>query len=175
MGGCLDAEGCGYQNPDKVRFCARCGIPTRGSFLLGRYEIMDLLSRDRQTVTLQALDHHRGLPVMVRVLRPRETTEQEREEFLQEAELAMSLSSRVHEPGSIRVTDYGQDGPVAFLVKTEFDPARQPARQFRPHMTVRVGSNLLWSEAEATVQAAAEVKEEEEKGVAEDEVSTERY
>ena len=116
MGKCLDRS-CGHNNRDKARFCANCGIPLRGAFLLGRYEIYDLTGKDRGTVTLQALDRHHGKTVTIRALVPREVNEQEREDFLQDAELAVSLSARVSDPASIRVIDYGQDGPVTFLVK----------------------------------------------------------
>ncbi len=56
----------------------------------------------------------------VRALLPKQAGEAERENFLQDAQFAMALSSRVQESGSIHVTDYGQDGPLAFLVKSEF-------------------------------------------------------
>ena len=92
MGKCLDKAGCGFDNQDKARFCAHCGIPLQGAFLQGRYEIRELITKDRGTVTLEAIDHHGGHAVTVRALIPRMTNQQEREEFLQDAELAMSLS-----------------------------------------------------------------------------------
>src|SRR5690348_7034933 len=118
---CLDREECDFQNRDKARFCARCGIPTRGSLLSGRYEVQELISKDRKNVTLRAIDHHRGLPVTVRALLPTKASENECEEFLQDAELAASLSHNIHDAGSIRVIDYGQDGPMVFLVKSAFE------------------------------------------------------
>src|SRR5947209_10609365 len=142
---CLDEE-CQGQNRDKARFCASCGLPTRGALLHGRYEIQSLLKKDRSTVTLGALDRHVGQPVIVRALQPRHTSKEERETFLQDAELAMMLSNSVHEPGSIRVIDFGQDGPVAFLVKSEMkelDANEQESQSARPRMTVRVGGDIF--------------------------------
>ncbi|GHO76028.1 hypothetical protein KSD_37990 [Ktedonobacter sp. SOSP1-85] len=119
MGMCLDLEGCGFANREKARFCAHCGIPLEGIFLQGRYEVQELALKERKTVTLRALDRHQGQSVLVRALIPQSATEGEREEFLQDAELAASLSERVEDPGSVRVLDYGQDGPLVFLIKAE--------------------------------------------------------
>ena len=105
---CLDTEDCQFQNRDGARFCARCGIPLRGTLVQGRYEIQALTNKDRSTITLRAIDRHEGHPVTVRALLPKETYEEERESFLLDAELARSLSSRIPEPGSIHVTDYGR-------------------------------------------------------------------
>jgi len=138
---CLDREECDFQNRDKARFCARCGIPTRGALLNGRYEVQELISKDRKNVTLRAIDHHRGLPVTVRALLPKRASENECEEFLQDAELAASLSHNIHDAGSIRVIDYGQDGPVVFLVKSAFDA--EDVRPARRRMTVRVNSDAF--------------------------------
>src|SRR5690348_8131559 len=118
---CLDTIDCRYENREKSRFCASCGIPVQGALLQGRYEVQALLARNRNLVTLQATDLHQEIPVMIRALLPQETSEQEREDFLQDAELAMMLSKQVHEPGSVRVIDFGEDGPLAFLVKTDMD------------------------------------------------------
>src|SRR5437762_7745183 len=92
MGMCLDVASCSFENREKARFCARCGIPLRGAFLLGRYEIHELVSKDRGTVTLHAVDRHSGLLVTVRALIPESANDKDREEFLQDAELAKSLS-----------------------------------------------------------------------------------
>src|SRR5215469_4438639 len=97
---CLDREECDFQNRDKARFCAHCGIPTRGTLLNGRFEVQELIGKDRNNMTLRAIDHHRGLPVTVRALLPKGTSEDEREEFLQDAELAVSLSNNVRDAGS---------------------------------------------------------------------------
>src|SRR5579884_2683742 len=125
---CLDSSECSYQNLETARFCAHCGIPLQGTFLQGRYEIHALIGKDRHTVTLQALDRQSNLPVIIRALLPRKSTARERENFLQDAELALALSSNLHEPESIRVIDYGQDGPLAFLVKSENMPAHNHPR-----------------------------------------------
>ena len=119
---CLDAEDCNFENREIARFCAQCGIPLQGALVQGRYEILRLIGREPTTVALEAIDRRRGHGVILRVLRPRQSTVAERETFLQDAELAISLSSQMREPGSIYVTDYGQDGPVAFLVKSELGP-----------------------------------------------------
>jgi hypothetical protein len=124
MGKCLDRENCGLENRDNALFCARCGIPLRGTLLHGRYEIQRLSGRDHGAVTMQAIDRYYNRLVTVRALVPLETNAQQREDFLQEAELAASLSSRVNEPGSIYVTDYGQDGPLTFLVKSTVNATR---------------------------------------------------
>src|SRR5450631_1323710 len=128
MGLCLDVEHCGYENRENARFCARCGFPLKGTFLQERYEIQNLINQDRNIITLDAYDHDNNQPVTVRAIVPQRTTLQERENFLQDAELARSLSARITDPNSIRVIDYGQDGPLAFLVKTELSvPAtKQP-------------------------------------------------
>src|SRR5215467_275808 len=138
---CLDREECNFQNRDKARFCARCGLPTRGALLNGRYEVQELVSKDRHHVTLRAIDRHQGLPVTVRVLLAKQSNAKEREEFLQDAELAASLSHNIHDAGSIRVIDYGQDGPLVFLVKSAFDT--KDVRPARRRMTVRVDSNVF--------------------------------
>ena len=75
---CLDTEDCQFQNRDKARFCARCGIPLRGTLVQGRYEIQELADKDRATVTLQAVDRLEGHAVTVRVLLPRQSSEAER-------------------------------------------------------------------------------------------------
>src|SRR5947209_4524023 len=141
MGKCLDLEGCGFETQDKARFCGYCGIPTKGSFLQGRYEIRHLTGKEHNIVTLQAIDHHGDLPVTVRALIPKETSRQDRENFLLDAELATSVSERVKETGSIRVTDYGQDGPLVFLIKKKFTDPKQHINNFR--MVTRISGNLL--------------------------------
>ena len=54
MGKCLDFKGCGFDNRESARFCSRCGIPSQGTVLLGRYVIQSFIGKDRGTVTLQA-------------------------------------------------------------------------------------------------------------------------
>src|SRR5436309_16073961 len=90
---CLDTDNCNFQNREKARFCAHCGIPLRGALVQRRYEIRNLVSKERKTVTLHALDRHEGRMVTVRALLPKQTSEANRENFLQDAELAMSMSS----------------------------------------------------------------------------------
>ncbi len=144
---CLDTEECLHENQERERFCTNCNIPTAGSLLQGRYEIHTLRAKDRTTVTLNAIDRHTGKDVTVRVLRPRKATKEERAEFLQDAELALTFSSTMHEPGSICVTDFGEDGPVVFLVKSvmEEQPVENPSA--RPRMTVRVGKDVFASKS----------------------------
>src|SRR6266487_335821 len=142
MGMCLDTEDCGFENRDTARFCAKCGIPIQGTLLQGRYEIQYLVGKDLSTITLRATDLHNGLPVTVRALLPNKIRAEEREIFLQDAELAVALSSRINEVGSIRVTDYGQDGPIAFLVKSELDEVTAK-HSAKPHLTARVGSDIF--------------------------------
>ncbi len=119
---CLDRENCKFENRDKARFCAQCGLPTQGALLQGRYEIQNVIGKDRTSVTLRAIDHQQEQPVTVRALRPKRVSVQECEDFLQDAELAISFSNHIQDPGSIRVIDYGQDGPVVFLVKSDAVP-----------------------------------------------------
>ena len=144
MGMCLDNEDCSFQNLDKARFCAKCGIPLQGTLLQGRYEIQGLIAKDRSTITLSAIDRQEELPVSVRALQPNITSAEERDIFLQDAELAFALSGRINETGSIRVIEYGQDGPITFLVKSEMPisvaneavslaPIKQDERQYLPH------------------------------------------
>jgi len=142
---CLDTEDCQFQNRDNARFCARCGIPLRGTLVQGRYEIQELADKDRATVTLHAVDRLEGRAVTVRVLLPRLSSEAERKSFLQDAEFAKALSSSMQEPGSIHVTDYGQDGPVAFLVKSEFSPdgPQLDEHPLKPRMIARVEGNIF--------------------------------
>ena len=135
---CLNTIDCNYQNREKSRFCANCGIPVQGALLLGRYEMQALAGKDRSMITMHANDRHYGVPVTIRALLPQNTTEQERNTFLQDAELAVALSKQVHEPGSIRVIDYGQDGPIAFLVKSDLDEEANEKQSVRPRMSVRV-------------------------------------
>ena len=119
MGMCIDNEDCSFQNLDKARFCAKCGMPLQGSLLQGRFEIQSLISKDRSTITLSAIDRQEEASVTVRALQPNITSVEERAIFLQDAELAFALSDRISETGSIRVIEYGQDGPITFLVKSE--------------------------------------------------------
>src|SRR5438270_701335 len=135
---CLNTIDFNYQNREKSRFCANCGIPVQGALLLGRYEIQALAGKDRSMITIHANDRHYGVPVTIRALLPQNTTEQERNTFLQDAELAVALSKQVHEPDSIRVIDYGQDGPIAFLVKSDLDEEANEKQSARQRMTVRV-------------------------------------
>ena len=129
MGMCLDIEDCAFQNLGKARFCAKCGIPLQGSILQGRYEIQGLIGKDRSTITLSAIDRQEELPVTVRALQPNITSTEERDIFLQDAELAFALSGRINETGSIRVIEYGQDGPITFLVKSEIPISVAPIKQ----------------------------------------------
>src|SRR5258708_31037795 len=100
-----------------------------------------MVSKDHRTVTLHAIDRHQGLPVTVRALIPNKNSAEARQIFLQDAELAVAFSNGINEAGSIRVTDYGQDGPVVFLVKSELNSSMtDPAR---PRMTVRIGSDVF--------------------------------
>ena len=119
MGKCIDNEDCSFQNLDRARFCAKCGIPLQGSLLHGRFEIQSLIGKDRSTITLSAIDRQEEAYVTVRALQPTITSVEERDIFLQDAELAFALSDRINETGSIRVIEYGQDGPMTFLVKSE--------------------------------------------------------
>src|SRR5215469_4116071 len=140
MGMCLD-EDCKFQNRDKARFCAKCGIPAQGVLLQERYEIHSLVSKDHRTVTLHAIDRDLGLPVTVRALIPNKNSAEARQIFLQDAELAIAFSNGIDEAGSIRVTDYGQDGPLVFLVKSELNGSMtDPAR---PRMAVREGLDVF--------------------------------
>ena len=141
MGMCLD-EDCRFQNRDKARFCAKCGIPTRGALLQGRYEIHYLVSKDRSIITLRAIDRHQDLPVTVRALIPYKNSEEARRTFLQDAELAVAFSKGINEAGSIRVTDYGQDGPLAFLVKSELEEL-SASYNSKPSITAGVGSDTF--------------------------------
>src|SRR6266487_6575917 len=142
---CLDIEDCGFENSDKAHFCARCGIALRGALVQGRYEIQALTNKDRTTVTLSALDRHTGRPVTIRALRPRMASELDREAFLQDAELAMNMSKQMRDPGNIYVTDFGQDGPLTFLVKSEYLPNEvlPDIRPFKSRMTIRIDGNLV--------------------------------
>ncbi|HEX4716515.1 MAG TPA: hypothetical protein VH164_16475, partial [Ktedonobacteraceae bacterium] len=130
---CLDTEECLHENQDINRFCASCGIPLAGSVLQGRYEIHTLRAGDRASVTLNATDRSTGKTVTVRALRPNRIRPEDRADFLQDAELALTFSSTMREPGTICVTDFGEDGPVAFLVKTliEEQPAEVPPARSR--------------------------------------------
>src|SRR5260370_21269477 len=94
-------------------------------------------------ITMQANDRHYGIPVTIRALLPHNTGTQERETFLQDAELAVTLSKQLYEPGSIRVIDYGLDGPIAFLVKTDLDEGAGERQSARPRMTVRVENEVF--------------------------------
>src|SRR5947209_8620561 len=144
MGMCLDNEDCSFQNLDQARFCAKCGIPLHGSLLQGRYEIQSLIGKDYSTITLSAFDHREEANVTIRALQPNRTSLEERDIFLQDAELAFALSGRINETGNIRVIEYGQDGPITFLVKSEtrisvanetvsLAPNKQDERQYLPH------------------------------------------
>src|SRR5437868_10705753 len=135
---CLDSIDCRYENREKSRFCAHCGLPVPGALLQGRYEIQSLASKDRSTATILAQDRHQHIAVTIRALLPNFSSEQERRAFLEDAELASSLSDHVSEPGSIRVIDYGQDGPIAFLVKTDTPVVATEKQPSRPRMTFRV-------------------------------------
>jgi hypothetical protein len=95
---CLDTEGCNFQNRDKARFCAQCGIPLQGTLLQGRYEILSFMGKDRATITFNAYDRHEDRPVTIRALHPTLTNAAEQESFLQDAEMAVSLSHRMQEP-----------------------------------------------------------------------------
>ncbi|MGZ3615467.1 MAG: tetratricopeptide repeat protein, partial [Ktedonobacteraceae bacterium] len=119
MGMCLDNEDCSFQNLDLARFCAKCGIPLKGSLLQGRYEIQSLTGKDHSTIILSAIDRQEDANVTIRALQPNRTSIEERDIFLQDAELAFALSGHINETGSIRVIEYGQDGPITFLVKSE--------------------------------------------------------
>ena len=103
----------------------------------------------------------------MRALIPRETTRQERENFLQDAELAASVSKYIQETGSICVIDYGQDGPVAFLAKKEFTGIEQHSNNFRtatrisndlfvPSPTVQIG--FLESLMENSMEFATQIR-----------------
>jgi len=141
MATCLDTEGCGFSNRENARFCTHCGIPLQGTLLQGCYEIQALIGKDRSTVTLHAFDRRQSSPVTVRALLPNKTSEEERENFLQDAELAVSLSARFIEAGSIRVTDYGQDGPLAFLIQSAAEGFRPDTQSSRPREAPHAGSN----------------------------------
>src|SRR5260370_3051210 len=157
MGLCLDTEDCRFQNRDKARFCARCGIPTQGTLLQGRYEVQDLVGKDRNSIKVHATDRNEGHPVIVRALLPVKASAEECEIFLQDAELAVALSSHVNEAGSIRVTDYGQDGPIAFLVKSELGELTARYNP-KPRITARVGSEIFQATTTRYDAGSANVK-----------------
>ena len=90
---CLDTEGCNFQNRDKARFCAQCGIPLQGTLLQDRYEILSFTGKDRTTITFNAHDRHEDRPVTIRALRPTQASAAEQESFLQDADMAVLLSS----------------------------------------------------------------------------------
>ena len=153
---CLDTEGCNFQNRDKARFCAQCGIPLQGTLLQDRYEILSFTGKDRTTITFNAHDRHEDRPVTIRALRPTQASAAEQESFLQDADMAVLLSHRIQEPGSIHVTDYGQDGPIAFLVKSEFSAQSllSDLSPFKQRMAAHVGSDRF---STAAPSAAASV------------------
>src|SRR6266700_4205949 len=57
----------------------------------------------------------------------------------------LCLSAGVKDPGSIRVTDYGRDGPIVFLVKSAYSSAEQQQRSSLPQTVARVEGSLLRS------------------------------
>ena len=68
MGKCLDFKSCGFNNRDKARFCARCGIPTRDTRLQERYEIQILINRIAEQLPYRPWITHNNLSVRALIL-----------------------------------------------------------------------------------------------------------
>ena len=126
---------------ERKRVSAPTAACRYGEPFCGRYEIQALTSKDRGTITLQGIDRHGNHPVTVRALIVRTQNSQERDDFLQDAEMAASLSAKINDPQSIRVVDYGQDGPIVFLIKAK--QAQTAQQTSRPRIVTRIGSNII--------------------------------
>ena len=108
---CLD-PGCRYggENPDDAVVC-RCGLLLPGVTLGGRYRIEGLVGRGEMSVVYQARDLRLKRVVALKALKPF-AHESARARFVNEAELAAALDHA----NILSVLDFGQDGPVAYLV-----------------------------------------------------------
>src|SRR5215472_9562283 len=107
---CLD-PGCRYgENPDDAVVC-RCGLLLPSVTLGGRYRIEGLVGRGELSVVYQARDLRLKRVVAMKALKPF-ANEQARARFINEAELAAALDHA----NILSVLDFGQDGPIAYLV-----------------------------------------------------------
>ena len=107
---CLD-PGCRYgENPDDAVIC-RCGLLLPSVTLGSRYRIEGLAGRGEMSVVYQARDLRLKRVVALKALKPF-ANEQARARFINEAELAAALDHA----NILSVLDFGQDGPIAYLV-----------------------------------------------------------
>ncbi len=107
---CLDPS-CPYgDNPADAVMC-RCGLLLPGAALSGRYRVERLIGRGDVSVVYQARDLRLKRDVALKVLRP-SANDQARARFINEAELAAALDHA----NILTVLDFGQDGPIAYLV-----------------------------------------------------------
>jgi len=107
---CLD-PGCRYrENPDDAAVC-RCGLLLPAAKLAGRYQVERLIGLGDVSVVYQARDLRLKRPVALKALRAL-ANESARARFINEAELAAALDHA----NILAVLDFGQDGPIAYLV-----------------------------------------------------------
>jgi hypothetical protein len=93
--------------------------PHPGQVIGGRYELVRVLGRGSMGAVWLAHDRALGEPVALKMLAPTEGTGLEggsttADRFRFEAQVAARLSRKTHH--IVRVTDYGQEGPRAYLV-----------------------------------------------------------
>jgi serine/threonine protein kinase len=107
---CLD-PGCRYgENPDDAVVC-RCGLLLPLVTLGGRYRVEGLVGRGEMSVVYQARDLRLKRVVALKALKAF-AHESARARFINEAELAAALDHA----NILSVLDFGQDGPIAYLV-----------------------------------------------------------
>jgi serine/threonine protein kinase len=89
----------------------RCGLLLPEIKVAGRYQVERLIGRGDVSVVYQARDLRLKRPVALKALRAL-SNEQARARFINEAELAAALDHA----NILAVLDFGQDGPVTYLV-----------------------------------------------------------
>lgn len=108
---------CKAPNDDAAETCLHCGrglyALTLGSRLAGRYEITGVLGRGGMGIVYVARDHELDETVAVKVLR---TEIAGSEEAARRFRSEIKLARRVRHRNICGIHEYGQDGPLRFIV-----------------------------------------------------------
>jgi hypothetical protein len=108
---------CEAQNPVDAESCFKCGRAlyalTEGAVLAGRYEVVGVLGRGGMGTVYKAFDRELDEPVAVKVLRPDLLGA---EDMVRRFRSEIKLARRVRHRNVCGIHEYGQEGPLRFIV-----------------------------------------------------------
>src|SRR5689334_6627225 len=105
---------CGAPSERSEERCRACGVPTlgTGARIADRYELIEVLGRGGMGAVFRARDHKLDEVVALKILRPDIMTREAERRFQDEIKLARRVAHR----NVCRIFEYGEDGPLRFIV-----------------------------------------------------------